>query len=96
MSDIVTFKAPEVDKKIIEKISNTENKYVAKEFKTIQEVSKDHFYEFVNGEKIYTTVKNVKLTNETISIASLSEGIYILAIETIDGKKYTERFVKKN
>jgi hypothetical protein len=41
-------------------------------------------------------IKNVKLTNETISIASLSEGIYILAIETIDGKKYTERFVKKN
>jgi hypothetical protein len=41
-------------------------------------------------------IKNVKLTNDTISIASLSEGIYILAIETIDGKKYTERFVKKN
>ncbi|MBP6039334.1 MAG: VCBS repeat-containing protein [Flavobacterium sp.] len=41
-------------------------------------------------------IKNVKLTNETISIASLSEGIYILAIETIDGIKYTERFVKKN
>jgi hypothetical protein len=41
-------------------------------------------------------IKNVKLTNETISIANLSEGIYILAIETIDGKKYTERFVKKN
>ena len=41
-------------------------------------------------------IKNVKLTNDTISIASLSEGIYILAIETIDWKKYTERFVKKN
>jgi uncharacterized protein YaiE (UPF0345 family) len=41
-------------------------------------------------------IKNIKLTNDTISIASLSEGIYILAIETIDGKKYTERFVKKN
>ena len=41
-------------------------------------------------------IKNVKLTNDTISIASLSEGIYILAIETIDGKKYTERFIKKN
>lgn len=41
-------------------------------------------------------IKNVKLTNDKISIASLSEGIYILAIETIDGKKYTERFVKKN
>jgi hypothetical protein len=41
-------------------------------------------------------IKNVKLTNETISIANLSEGIYILAIETIDGKKYTNRFIKKN
>jgi len=41
-------------------------------------------------------IKNVKLTNNTISIASLPEGIYILAIETTDGKKYTERFVKKN
>lgn len=40
--------------------------------------------------------KNVKLTNDTISITNLSEGIYILAIETTDGKKYTERFVKKN
>ena len=41
-------------------------------------------------------IKKVKLTNETISITNLSEGIYILAIETTDGKKYTERFVKKN
>ena len=43
--------------------------------------------------KVY---KNVKLNNTSINISNLAEGIYILSIETVDGKKYTNRFIKKN
>jgi hypothetical protein len=40
-------------------------------------------------------VKNVQLSNSSISVSDLSEGFYILLIETEDGKKYSESFLKK-
>src|SRR5574343_569246 len=41
-------------------------------------------------------IKNVSLNNNSFSIADLAEGLYILTIETEDGKKYSESFIKKN
>lgn len=41
-------------------------------------------------------VKNVTLTNNTFSVSELSNGMYILSIQTADGKKYAEQFIKKN
>lgn len=41
-------------------------------------------------------VKKGKLTNGNIDVSDLSEGLYVLAIETEDGKKYAESFLKKN
>jgi hypothetical protein len=41
-------------------------------------------------------IKNVKLNDTTINISNLAEGIYILSVETTDGKKYSNRFIKKN
>jgi hypothetical protein len=41
-------------------------------------------------------IKKVKLSNSTFSVSDLSEGLYILLIETLDGKKYSESFIKKN
>ena len=40
-------------------------------------------------------VKTVNLTNSSFSVSDLSEGLYILLIETSDGKKYSESFIKK-
>lgn len=40
-------------------------------------------------------VKNVTLTNNTFSVSELSNGMYILSIQTADGKKYAEQFIKK-
>ena len=45
---------------------------------------------------IGTTIKNFKITeSSTFSIENLSEGLYILVVETLDGKKYSESFLKK-
>lgn len=41
-------------------------------------------------------IKNVKLNDTTINISNLAEGIYIISVETTDGKKYSNRFIKKN
>lgn len=41
-------------------------------------------------------IKTVPLNNNSFSIADLAEGLYILTIETEDGKKYSESFIKKN
>ncbi|WP_288984851.1 FG-GAP-like repeat-containing protein [uncultured Flavobacterium sp.] len=41
-------------------------------------------------------IKTVSLNNNSFSIADLAEGLYILTIETEDGKKYSESFIKKN
>jgi hypothetical protein len=41
-------------------------------------------------------INNVALTNNTINIAHLTEGVYMLSLVTTDGKKYSERFIKKN
>lgn len=78
------------DKRIVERISNSENKYVAKEFKTIQEISKDHFYEFVNGEKVYTTVKKIKTLDRVKN--------YMISHENVEynDKKYTVCLTKYN
>ncbi len=40
-------------------------------------------------------VKNVTLTNNTFNVSELSNGMYILSIQTADGKKYAEQFIKK-
>lgn len=41
-------------------------------------------------------ISNVALINNTVNIAHLTEGVYMLTLVTSDGKKYTERFIKKN
>lgn len=41
-------------------------------------------------------IKTVTLNHDNFSIADLAEGLYILSIETKDGKKYSESFIKKN
>ncbi|TAF08547.1 MAG: T9SS C-terminal target domain-containing protein [Flavobacteriia bacterium] len=41
-------------------------------------------------------IKKVKLSNSSFSVSDLSEGLYILLIETLEGKKYSESFIKKN
>ncbi len=46
----------------------------------------------MHGEKLLTQAKNF----ETINVSALAEGAYILMIQTVDGKKYSESFVKKN
>lgn len=40
-------------------------------------------------------VKKVNLTNSSFSVSNLAEGFYILLIETSEGKKYSESFIKK-
>ena len=40
-------------------------------------------------------VKKVQLLNDSFSVSYLSEGYYILLIETVDGNKYSESFIKK-
>ena len=40
-------------------------------------------------------VRNVTLSNTSFSVTDLAEGVYILSIETEDGKKYSESFIKK-
>ena len=40
-------------------------------------------------------VRNVTLSNSSFSVTDLAEGVYILSIETEDGKKYSESFIKK-
>ena len=40
-------------------------------------------------------VKKVQLLNDSFSVSDLSEGYYILLIETVDGNKYSESFIKK-
>ncbi|WP_291108560.1 FG-GAP-like repeat-containing protein, partial [Flavobacterium sp. UBA6195] len=40
-------------------------------------------------------VKNVTLNESRFSITDLAEGFYILLIETTDGNKYSENFIKK-
>jgi ASPIC and UnbV/FG-GAP-like repeat/Secretion system C-terminal sorting domain len=46
----------------------------------------------MHGEKMLTQVQNF----ETINVSALAEGAYILMIQTVDGEKYSESFVKKN
>jgi hypothetical protein len=41
-------------------------------------------------------IKKVKLSNSSFSVSDLSEGLYILLIETLEGNKYSESFIKKN
>lgn len=54
----------------------------------------------IKNISIYTTqgkiVKNILYENDTISVEDLAEGLYILTIQTEDGKKYSESFLKKN
>ena len=40
-------------------------------------------------------VKNVTLTDSRFSVSDLAEGFYILLIETAEGNKYSESFIKK-
>lgn len=40
-------------------------------------------------------VRNITLSNSSFSVSDLAEGVYILSIETEDGKKYSESFIKK-
>lgn len=40
-------------------------------------------------------VKKVKLQNSSFTVSDLSEGLYILLLETSEGKKYSESFIKK-
>lgn len=40
-------------------------------------------------------VKKVTLENASFTVSDLSEGLYILLIETSEGKKYSESFIKK-
>lgn len=40
-------------------------------------------------------VKKVKLQNSSFTVSDLSEGLYILLLETSEGKKYSESFMKK-
>ena len=40
-------------------------------------------------------VKNVTLTDSRFSVSDLAEGFYILLIETAEGQKYSESFIKK-
>lgn len=46
----------------------------------------------MHGEKMLTQSSNF----ETINVSSLAEGAYILFVQTIDGKTYSESFVKEN
>ncbi|MDH4471985.1 MAG: FG-GAP-like repeat-containing protein [Fluviicola sp.] len=46
----------------------------------------------MHGEKMLTQSRNF----ETINVSTLAEGAYILMIQTTDGEKYSESFVKKN
>lgn len=41
-------------------------------------------------------IKKVKLSNSSFSVSDLSEGFYIVLIETLEGNKYSESFIKKN
>jgi hypothetical protein len=41
-------------------------------------------------------INNIALTNNTVNIGHLTEGVYMLSLVTTDGKKYSERFIKKN
>lgn len=41
-------------------------------------------------------IKKVKLSNSSFSVSDLSEGLYIVLIETLEGNKYSESFIKKN
>jgi hypothetical protein len=41
-------------------------------------------------------MNDVTLSNNTVNIANLTEGVYMLSVVTTDGKKYSERFIKKN
>lgn len=70
-------------KRIIEKTSNIENKYVKKEIKTVQEIGKEHFYEFSGGKKTYTTVKTIENIKKDKN--------YLITHEDIEynGNKYT-------
>tara|TARA_B110000503_G_scaffold143543_1_gene245692 strand:- start:1044 stop:3089 length:2046 start_codon:yes stop_codon:yes gene_type:complete len=49
---------------------------------------------------IYSTqgkkIKTVQLIENSISVEDLAEGLYILTIQTVDGEKYSESFVKSN
>lgn len=40
-------------------------------------------------------IKTGKLNNGTFNVADLADGLYFLSIETEDGTKYSERFLKK-
>lgn len=40
-------------------------------------------------------VKEVQLSNSSFSVSELAQGVYILSIETTDGKKYSKNFIKK-
>ncbi len=40
-------------------------------------------------------VSNPTVSNENISVKNLSTGTYLLVLKTIDGKKYTQKFLKK-
>lgn len=40
-------------------------------------------------------VKNVKLNNDCFSVEDLAEGVYFLTLETQEGKKYAQQFIKK-
>ncbi|WP_339835572.1 FG-GAP-like repeat-containing protein [uncultured Flavobacterium sp.] len=54
----------------------------------------------IKNISIYTTqgkiVKNIIYENDTISVEDLAEGLYILTIQTEEGTKYSESFLKKN
>lgn len=41
------------------------------------------------------TVKEVQLSNSSFSVSELAQGVYILSVETTDGKKYLKNFIKK-
>lgn len=54
----------------------------------------------ISSLKIYavngTLVKTVAANATEINVKELSDGIYMLSIETKEGAKITERFIKKN
>lgn len=40
-------------------------------------------------------IKEVTLSNSSFSVSELTQGVYILSIETTDGEKYSKNFIKK-
>ncbi|WP_438967108.1 FG-GAP-like repeat-containing protein [Flavobacterium sp.] len=67
----------------------TENYITISNF-PIDEINKIEIYS-IHGKLI----KSISSIEDTISVENLNPGLYLLTIDTIDGKKYSEKFIKK-